>query len=680
MAFPVTLNGRTYTLADFEGTNYVDGFPDALEDFVTQAGDIYNDTSSTSETIGTGSKTFTVSEGKPYQEGTPLRIADASSPDTNFLDCVVTSYSGTSLTVNAFGFAGSGTYSSWTINIGGAKTVDGTLAVSQGGTGATSASAARTNLDVYSKSEANSRFLDVSGEASDVTMNGNVSIGDSSADTLQVNATATLEDATLVTADINGGTIDGTVIGGNSAAAGTFTTITGSSDMNIDSGTLFVDSANNRVGVGTSSPDHHLHVEAATGGGISFGDRAKAGTFSIGLTGGGNFSGNNNAINFVMNGDATGSTHYRTNAGSHVFIDSSSEAARIDSSGNLLVGTTSGSDKLTVAGDAEINGLTVGRGGGDDDQNVAIGISALQDNTTGRLNTALGTESLLKNTSGERNTGVGFRALKENIDASYNAALGMYALRENVSGGTNTAVGYHAMLNNTTGNANVAVGYEALQDATTGIGNTIIGRNAGRDITTGSRNTILGSYNGNQNGLDIRTSNNNIVLSDGDGNPRQIIDGSGNVGIGNTNPNAKLEVGNTLFAVNSSGAVLNSNGRYAQLTKGNENTGSGASVDFVLSVNSIATIYRHGYITIIASADNRGTSNSDVAWFLYGASTVTASNTFDNFFGPVDSGGSTGTFTIFFDDTTGVLNVSTSVDNMTATVEVGHITGGVNIT
>jgi hypothetical protein len=38
MAFPVTLNGRTYTLADFEGLNYVEGFPDALEDFVTDAG------------------------------------------------------------------------------------------------------------------------------------------------------------------------------------------------------------------------------------------------------------------------------------------------------------------------------------------------------------------------------------------------------------------------------------------------------------------------------------------------------------------------------------------------------------------------------------------------------------------------------------------------------------------
>src|SRR6056297_747793 len=140
MAFPVTINGRTYTLDDFEGTNYVDGFPDALEDFVTQAGDIYNSTSSSSETIGTGSKSFTTADAdKPYQPGTPLRIADSNAPETNFLDCIVTSYSGTSLVVDAFGFAGSGTYSDWTINIGGARTVDGILGVGQGGTGAATA-------------------------------------------------------------------------------------------------------------------------------------------------------------------------------------------------------------------------------------------------------------------------------------------------------------------------------------------------------------------------------------------------------------------------------------------------------------------------------------------------------------------------------------------------------------
>ncbi len=176
MAYPVTLNGRTYTLADFEGTNYVEGLPDAFEDFVTHAGDIYNSTSTTSNSIGTGSKTFTVESAKPYQAGTPLRIADAAAPSTNFMDTIVTSYSGTTLVVDSVGYAGSGTFTSWNVNIGGAASVAGTVAIAQGGTGATTAAAARTNLDVYSKADADSRFLNVSGEASDVSITGDLTV------------------------------------------------------------------------------------------------------------------------------------------------------------------------------------------------------------------------------------------------------------------------------------------------------------------------------------------------------------------------------------------------------------------------------------------------------------------------------------------------------------------------
>ena len=149
MSFPVTLNGTTYTLADFTGTAYVDGFPSALEDFVTHAGAIYASTSTTSNAIGTGSKTFAVPALKPYQPGTPLRIADAAAVTTNWIDAIVTSYSGTSLVVTSVAFAGSGTKSSWKINIGGGPIAyTGTLPVAQGGSGATSATAAASNLGV----------------------------------------------------------------------------------------------------------------------------------------------------------------------------------------------------------------------------------------------------------------------------------------------------------------------------------------------------------------------------------------------------------------------------------------------------------------------------------------------------------------------------------------------------
>ena len=235
MAYPVTLNGRTYTLADFEGTNYVEGLPDAFEDFVTHAGDIYNSTSTTSNTIGTGSKTFTVESAKPYQAGTPLRIADASAPSTNFIDAIVTSYSGTTLVVDSVGYAGSGTFTSWNVNIGGSASVAGTVAIAQGGTGATTAAAARTNLDVYSKADADSRFLNVSGEASDVTMTGNVTIGDAAGDTLSVPATASFS-------------------GGSSFSGGI------SGDVAFDTDTLYVDSTNDRVGINVASPDYALDV------------------------------------------------------------------------------------------------------------------------------------------------------------------------------------------------------------------------------------------------------------------------------------------------------------------------------------------------------------------------------------------------------------------------------------
>jgi len=77
---------------------------------------------------------------------------------------------------------------------------------------------------------------------------------------LYIDGTANIDSLVANTADINGGTIDNTVIGGSTPAAGSFTTITGSGDMNIDSGTLFVDASADAVGIGTSSPTQKLDV------------------------------------------------------------------------------------------------------------------------------------------------------------------------------------------------------------------------------------------------------------------------------------------------------------------------------------------------------------------------------------------------------------------------------------
>ena len=69
-------------------------------------------TSTTSNSIGTGSKTFTVEAGKGYKVNMPVR---ASATSGNFMDGVVTAYSGTSLTINVTSVNGSGTFTSWQI-------------------------------------------------------------------------------------------------------------------------------------------------------------------------------------------------------------------------------------------------------------------------------------------------------------------------------------------------------------------------------------------------------------------------------------------------------------------------------------------------------------------------------------------------------------------------------------
>jgi hypothetical protein len=77
------------------------------------------------------------------------------------------------------------------------------------------------------------------------------------------------------TIDINAGTIDGTVIGGSSAAAGTFTTFTSTGiDDNATSTAITIDSSDN-VGIGTASPSgfdtNTLVVESSDGVGTSSG-------------------------------------------------------------------------------------------------------------------------------------------------------------------------------------------------------------------------------------------------------------------------------------------------------------------------------------------------------------------------------------------------------------------------
>jgi len=198
----------------------------------------------------------------------------------------------------------------------------------------------------------------------------------------------------------------------------------------------------------------------------------------------------------------------------------------------------SGGNYNVTVGDEAGTALTVG------DESVAVGFEALMTATSGAENVGIGYRAL-KLTTGNSNVAVGKNALATNSSASNNTAVGTSALTANTTGASNVAVGKDALLVNTEGVNNTAVGHlagsamiaggactfigEGAGLGTTADKNTFLGDSSGFYVTSGQKNTILGRYNGNENGLDIRTSSNNIVLSDGDGNPRVIVDSTGAV-------------------------------------------------------------------------------------------------------------------------------------------------------
>jgi hypothetical protein len=224
--------------------------------------------------------------------------------------------------------------------------------------------------------------------------------------------------------------------------------------------------------------------------------------------------------------------------------------------------TTTGTANVAIGDQALRNNTTAG-------YNVAVGYQAAYSNTTSGSLVAIGggagytyntTSEVWASTFVGRNAGyyvttghdnsfIGGTAGSATTTGSYNTALGAAALYSNTTASNNTAVGYQAGYSNVTATYNTLIGYQTGYSLTGNAGtgaNTFIGNQAGYFVTSGTKNVIIGGYGGNAGGLDIRTANNYIVLSDGDGNPRQIIDSSGNLGLGVT-PSASWIAGTAAF-------------------------------------------------------------------------------------------------------------------------------------
>ena len=130
----------------------------------------------------------------------------------------------------------------------------------------------------------------------------------------------------------------------------------------------------------------------------------------------------------------------------------------------------------TFSSDITVNGVKIGRGTGNNGENVAVGADALASGT------------------GTRNTAIGYGAMRQYSGTSFdnNTSVGYYNLPALTTGSGNTSIGAESMMALTTGTQNTSIGNQSLIN-TTGNNNVGVGKRAGQTITTGSKNTIIGT-------------------------------------------------------------------------------------------------------------------------------------------------------------------------------------------
>ena len=261
-------------------------------------------------------------------------------------------------------------------------------------------------------------------------------------------------------------------------------------------------------------------------------------------------------------------------------------------SSGLIVGSanmTFNGTTFTLANDASISGLTVGKGGGSLSTNTAVGNNALAATNSGGYSVAVGQNAGAANTSGQI-TAVGSSALYTNTTGTNNTAIGISGLYSNTTGGSNSSLGHQALFNNTTASNNTAVGYQASYTSTTATELVAIGKQA-LYANTGSYNTAVG----------------NIALS------------------ANTTGEQNTAVGRIALASNTTGgnnSAFGSNCMYLNTT-GTNNSAFGQAALFSNTTSSFNSAFGVGCL----SANTTGGNNTAQGYQALASNTTASNNT-----------------------------------------------------
>ena len=515
-ANPIILNsaGRPPNEIWFDSTSYkfvltdslsnVLGTWDNIQGVAGPAGStpVISGTSLTSQTIGTGSFTFVTQANIALVVGQWVTVSYSTTP-SNYFYGQITAYSGTSLTVNVTVISGSGTYASWVISISGVRGPTGSPGAGSG----TVTSVAVATANGFAGSVATS------------TTTPNITLSCNTIGILQGNGTAISAITVGSGLSFSGGTLaasssaGGTVTSVSGTGGGTGLTLTGGPITT--SGTLSLGGILGITNGGTGQSSANAALNALLPSQATYSGRSlvtngtntswtQVGTvYSVGMTvpaflsitgspvtGTGTLAIGLSGTPLPIANGGTGQTTFT--AGQVLYGNGTSG---LSTSANMTFSGTA----LTLANDASISGLNVGKGAGAVATNTAVGYQALFANTTGIQNTASGASALQNNTTGNYNTASGLSALQNNTTGIYNTANGVYALFSNTTGNYNTASGASALQNNTTGIQNTASGASALQNNTTGNYNTASGLSALQANTTASQNTAVGYQAGYSN-------------------------------------------------------------------------------------------------------------------------------------------------------------------------------------
>jgi hypothetical protein len=140
-----------------------------------------------------------------------------------------------------------------------------------------------------------------------------------------------------------------------------------------------------------------------------------------------------------------------------------------DGSANITLPTpsagipyTGATDPVNLgAFDLTVNEIKVGRGGGNNNSNIAIGRNTMTALTSGGDLTVIGTDAYKVATAGGWSTAIGSQSLVASTGSYFNTAVGYASMQNLTVGGYNTGVGVFSLSSVVNGSANVGIGYAA---------------------------------------------------------------------------------------------------------------------------------------------------------------------------------------------------------------------------